>query len=82
MPSERNETTDLTKVRDAVLVMLDYANLEVAFPRIVHLLRELRAGDRDRLLEELEAIAATDPVRRDDATYLLDGLRGIRWEQP
>ena len=80
MSSERNETTDLTKVRDAVLVMLDYANLEVAFPGIVHLLRELRAGDRDRLLDELEAIAATDPAHREDATYLLDGLRGIRWE--
>ncbi|MBB4923618.1 hypothetical protein [Kitasatospora kifunensis] len=67
-----------------ILVSLDYANLDMDFPRIVHWLRQLPTGDRDRLLGELEAIAATDAIRRDDATYLLDGLglRRIHWEQP
>ncbi|MFD7626573.1 hypothetical protein ACFV7Q_11140 [Streptomyces sp. NPDC059851] len=70
--------------RAEILVSLDYANLDMDFPRIVHWLRQLPADDRDRLLGELEAIAATDAIRRDDATYLLDdlGLRRIPWEQP
>ncbi|MFD0279352.1 hypothetical protein ACFVHB_36415 [Kitasatospora sp. NPDC127111] len=71
-------------VRAAILVSLDYANLDMEFPRIAHWLRQLPAADRDRLLDELEAIAATDAIRRDDATYLLNdlGLRRIHWEQP
>ncbi|MFD8595639.1 hypothetical protein ACFV1L_11605 [Kitasatospora sp. NPDC059646] len=66
----------------AILVSLDYANLDMDFPRIVHWLRQLPTGDRDRLLGELEAVAATDAVRRDDATYLLDdlGLRRVHWD--
>ncbi|MET8546410.1 hypothetical protein ABZW03_38180 [Kitasatospora sp. NPDC004799] len=38
----------------------------------------------DRLLGELETVAATDAVRRGDALYLLDdlGLRRVRWERP
>ncbi|GHF51832.1 hypothetical protein GCM10018790_32180 [Kitasatospora xanthocidica] len=68
--------------RAALLVSLDFANLDMEFPRIVHWLSELPIEDRDRLLGELEAIATTDGIRRDDATYLLDdlGLRRISWE--
>lgn len=71
-------------VRAAILVSLDYANLDMEFPRIAHWLGQLPAGERDRLLGELETIAATDAIRRGDATYLLDGLglRRVRWEQP
>ncbi|MFD4656036.1 hypothetical protein ACFWP2_10440 [Kitasatospora sp. NPDC058444] len=71
-------------VRAAILVSLDFANLDMEFPRIAHWLSRLPAADRDRLLGELEAIAATDAIRRGDATYLLDdlGLRRVRWEQP
>ncbi|MFJ3788533.1 hypothetical protein [Kitasatospora sp. NPDC090091] len=71
-------------VRAAILVSLDFANLDMEFPRILDWLSRLPGGDRDRLLGELEAIAATDAIRRADATYLLDdlGLRRIRWERP
>ncbi|MEU1287709.1 hypothetical protein [Kitasatospora sp. NPDC005856] len=92
MSSERGEPEALKSANPAtyesvcaaILVSLDYANLDMDFPRIVHWLRQLPAGDRDRLLGELEAIAAADAIRRDDATYLLDdlGLRHIHWEQP
>ncbi|MGW3230149.1 hypothetical protein [Kitasatospora sp. NPDC001095] len=92
MSSERREPEALKSTKPAtyenvcaaILVSLDYANLDMDFPRIVHWLRQLPAGDRDRLLGELEAIATTDAVRRDDARYLLEGLglRRIHWEQP
>ncbi|MEU1287905.1 hypothetical protein [Kitasatospora sp. NPDC005856] len=71
-------------VRAAILLSLDFANLDMEFPRIAHRLGQLPATDRDRLLRELEAIAATGTVRGVDATYLLDdlGLRRVHWERP
>ena len=68
------------EARKAILAMLDFANLEAGFPRIVQWFGAVPAADRDRLLQELEAIAVTDPVRREAAEYLLEGLRGTRWD--
>ncbi|MER5635998.1 hypothetical protein ABT095_03465 [Kitasatospora sp. NPDC002227] len=70
-------------VRAELLVSLDFANLDMDFPRIVQWLGRLPAADRDRLLGDLETIAATDAVRGDDATYLLAdlGLRRVRWDR-
>ncbi|TWF82899.1 hypothetical protein [Kitasatospora viridis] len=75
------EPTDYQKVRQAILVSIDFANLEHLFPQIVRSLRDLSGPDRERLLGELADIAATDPRRREEAQYLLDGLRRVRWEQ-
>ncbi|GAA3058062.1 hypothetical protein GCM10020229_82170 [Kitasatospora albolonga] len=70
-------------VRRALLVSLDFANLDMEFPRIVHWLGQLPAGERERLLGEVEAIAEAGGARGSDAAYLLDelGLRRVRWER-
>jgi hypothetical protein len=69
-------------VREQILTFIDFANLEMYFARIAHWLGELPAADRDRILRELDDIAAgSDPRRQDDTSYLLNdlGLRRVRW---
>jgi hypothetical protein len=69
-------------VRDQILTFIDFANLDMYFAWIAHWLGELPAADRDRILRELDDIAAgSDPRRQGDTRYLLNdlGLRSIRW---
>ena len=69
-------------VREQILTFIDFANLEMYFARIASWLGELPAADRDRILRELDDIAAgSDPRRQDDTSYLLNdlGLRRVRW---
>ncbi|MFF4384801.1 hypothetical protein [Kitasatospora sp. NPDC001547] len=92
MPGQRKEprTPDNAQpatyetVRAAILVSLDFTNLDMDFPRIVHWLRQLPATDRDRVLNDLETLTTTPTPRQNDATYLLNdlGLRRIHWPQP
>ncbi|MEV6978046.1 hypothetical protein [Kitasatospora sp. NPDC093806] len=81
--SKEAEPATFEKVRAAILTSLDFANLDMEFPRIVDWLSQLPEADRDRLLAELETVAATDAARRADATYLLEdlGLRRVCWQQ-
>ncbi|MGW4647915.1 hypothetical protein [Kitasatospora sp. NPDC004289] len=80
---EGTEPATYENVRRALLLSLDFANLDMEFPRIVHWLGQLPAGERERLLAEVEAIAVAGGVRGSDAAYLMDdlGLRRVRWEQ-
>jgi hypothetical protein len=69
-------------VRKQILAFIDFANLEMYFDWIAYWLGELPGADRDRILRELDDIAAgSDPRRQDDTRYLLNdlGLRRIRW---
>jgi hypothetical protein len=69
-------------VRKQILVFIDFANLEMYFDWIAYWLGELPGADRDRILRELDDIAAgSDPRRQDDTSYLLNdlGLRRVRW---
>jgi hypothetical protein len=69
-------------VREQIFTFIDFANLEMYFAWIAHWLGELPAADRDRILRELDDIAAgSDPGRQDEASFLLNdlGLRHVRW---